>query len=70
VRKEKCAPASVSAIFRWNPKKPARWSAAYHEYMHRDQSDLIPLDPEAFIQTVLELLASDRYLQKAWASWP
>ena len=31
--------------------------------------NLLPLDPEAFIQQALELLASDRYLQKAWASW-
>ena len=35
-----------------------------HEHIHRYQSNLIPLDPEAFIQTALELLASDRYLQK------
>src|ERR1700719_2809484 len=32
-------------------------------------SSFLGLDPEAFIQTALELLASDRYLQKAWASW-
>jgi hypothetical protein len=61
---EKCTPASASAISRSNPKKPARWNAAYHERIHRDQSNLIPLDPEAFIHTALELLASDRYLQK------
>jgi hypothetical protein len=42
-------------------------NAAYHERIHRDQSNLIPLDPKAFIQTALELLASDRYLRKAWA---
>jgi Telomere resolvase len=41
-----------------------RWNAAYHQRIHRDQSKLIPLDPEAFIQTARELLASDRYLQK------
>ena len=35
-----------------------------HERIHRDQSNLIPLDPEAFIQAALELLSSDRYLQK------
>ena len=35
-----------------------------HERIHRDQSNLIPLDPEAYIQQALELLASDRYLQK------
>ena len=32
--------------------------------LHRDQSNLIPLDPEAYIQQALELLASDRYLEK------
>ena len=42
----------------------ARWNAAYHERIHRDQSNLIPLDPEAFIEKALELLASDRYLEK------
>jgi hypothetical protein len=53
-----------SVISRSNPKKPARWNAAYHESIHRDQSNLRPLDPEAFIQTALELLSNDRYLQK------
>jgi hypothetical protein len=38
--------------------------SAYHQRIHRDQSNLILLDPEAFIQTALELLASDRNLQK------
>jgi hypothetical protein len=32
-------------------------------HIHRDQSSLIPLDPEAFIQKALDLLASDRYLE-------
>jgi Telomere resolvase len=45
-------------------KKPRTLNAAYHERIHQDQSNLIPLDPEAFIQTALELLVSDRYLQK------
>jgi hypothetical protein len=31
---EKCVPASASAISRSNPKKPARWNAAYHERIH------------------------------------
>jgi hypothetical protein len=35
-----------------------------HERIHRDQSNLIPFDPEAYIQQALELLASDRYFQK------
>src|SRR5271167_418988 len=35
-----------------------------HERIHRDQSNLIPLDPEAYIQQALELLVRDRYLQK------
>jgi hypothetical protein len=32
--------------------------------LHRDQSNLIPLDPEAYIQQALELLTSDCYLEK------
>jgi hypothetical protein len=47
-----------------DPKETRALNAAYHERIHRDQSNLIPLDPEAFIQTALELLSSDRYLQK------
>ena len=47
-----------------DPEETRALNAAYHERIHRDQSNLIPLDPEAFIQTALELLASDRYLQK------
>jgi hypothetical protein len=44
---------------------------ALSKYRERDPrrrsprpTNLIPLDPEAFIQTALELLSSDRYLQK------
>jgi hypothetical protein len=47
-----------------DPEETRALNAAYHHRIHRDQSNLIPLDPEAFIQTALELLASDRYLQK------
>jgi hypothetical protein len=43
---------------------PCAGTSAYHQRIHRDQSNLIPLDPEAFILTALELLSSDRYLQK------
>src|SRR5271165_5898535 len=39
----------------------------YHQRIHRDQSNLIPLDPEVFIQKALTLLASDRYLEKGVA---
>jgi Telomere resolvase len=46
------------------PEETRALNAAYHERIHRDQSNLIPLDPEAFIQTALELLSSDRCLQK------
>src|SRR5271157_1194098 len=46
------------------PEETRALNAAYHQRIHRDQSNLIPLDPEAFIQTALELLASDRYLEK------
>jgi hypothetical protein len=47
-----------------DPEETRALNEAYHQRIHRDQSNLIPLDPEAFIQTALELLASDRYLQK------
>jgi hypothetical protein len=50
-----------------DPEETRTLNAAYYERIHRDQSNLIPLDLEAFIQTaleLLELLASDRYLQK------
>jgi hypothetical protein len=33
------------------PEETRTLNAAYHERIHRDQSNLIPLDPEAFIQT-------------------
>jgi hypothetical protein len=46
------------------PKRPAHLvSAPYHQRIHRDQS-LIPLDPEAFFQKALALLASDLYPEK------
>src|SRR5208337_961141 len=47
-----------------DPEETRTLNAAYHERIHRDQSNLIPLDPEAFIEKALELLASDRYLEK------
>ena len=40
-----------------DPEETRTLNAAYHERIHRDQSNLIPLGPEAFIQTALELLA-------------
>jgi hypothetical protein len=46
------------------PEETRAINAAYHQRIHKDQSNLIPLDPEAFIQTALDLLASDRYLEK------
>jgi hypothetical protein len=33
--------------------------------IHQDQSNLIPLDPQTFIQRALDLLASDRYFEKS-----
>jgi hypothetical protein len=39
------------------PEETRALNAAYHKRIHRDQSNLIPLDPEAFIQTALELLS-------------
>jgi hypothetical protein len=47
-----------------DPEETRALNTTYHKRIHRDQSNLIPLDPEAFIQQALELLASDRYLQK------
>src|SRR6266436_6789523 len=49
------------------PEETRAINAAYHQRIHKDQSNLIPLDPEAFIQTALDLLASDRYLEKGMA---
>src|SRR5208282_2009155 len=46
------------------PEETRALNEAYHQRIHRDQSNLIPLDPEAFIQQALALLASDRYLEK------
>jgi hypothetical protein len=50
-----------------DPEETRAINAAYHQRIHKDQSNLIPLDPEAFIQTALTLLASDRYLEKGMA---
>jgi len=50
-----------------DPEKTRAINAAYHQRIHRDQSNLIPLDPEAFIQKALALLGSDRYLEKGMA---
>ena len=61
---EKCAPAQRFSYLALEPEETRALNAAYHERIHRDQSNLIPLDPEAFIEKALELLASDRYLQK------
>jgi Telomere resolvase len=60
----KCVPVSASAIWRSIQKKPTRWNAAYHERIHRDQSNLIPLGSRGLHPNGVELLASDRYLQK------
>jgi hypothetical protein len=61
---------SALHLSRAGPEETRALKAAYHQRIHRDQSNLTPLDSETFIQTALELLASDRCLQKAWASWP
>jgi hypothetical protein len=45
-------------------RNPSAQRTDYHERIHRDQSNLIPPRSEAFIQQALELLGSDRYLQK------
>src|SRR5262245_15313182 len=49
------------------PEETRALNAAYHQRIHEDQSNLIPLDPQAFIQKALDLLASDRYLEKGMA---
>jgi hypothetical protein len=51
------------------PEETRAINPAYHERIRRDQSGLIALDPEAFIQKALRLLSSDRHLEKGMASW-
>ena len=46
------------------PEETRALNAAYHQRIHEDQSNLIPLDAQAFIEKALDLLASDRYLEK------
>ena len=49
------------------PEETRAINAAYHQHIHRDQSHLIPLDPQAFVQKAIDLLGSDRYLEKGMA---
>src|SRR5262249_35384978 len=49
------------------PEETRAINAAYHQRIHENQSNLIPLDPQAFIQKALDLLTSDRYLEKGMA---
>jgi hypothetical protein len=44
----KCLVFSYLAL---DPEETRALNAAYHERIHRDQSNLIPLDPEAYILT-------------------
>ena len=53
-----------STTIRSRPEETRALNAAYHQRIHEDQTNLIPLDPEAFIQKALDLLASGRYLEK------
>ena len=46
------------------PEETRALNAAYHQRIHEDQSNLIPLDAQAFIEKALDLLASGRYLEK------
>ena len=46
------------------PEETRALNAAYHQRIHEDQSNLIPLDPQAFIEKAIDLLASGRYLEK------
>jgi hypothetical protein len=43
------------------PEETRAINAAYQKEIHKDQSDLIPLDAEAFIATATDLLKSERY---------
>jgi hypothetical protein len=52
------------------PEETRALNAAYHKSIHRDQSNLIPLDPEAFIQTLSNSWPATATSKKAWASWP
>jgi hypothetical protein len=42
------------------PEETRALNAAYHQRIHEDQSNLIPLDPQAFIEKALDLLASSK----------
>jgi hypothetical protein len=46
------------------PEETRSLNAGHHQRIHRDQSNLTPLDSETFIQTALELLAADRHPPK------
>src|SRR6516164_4302762 len=46
------------------PEETRALNAAYHQRIHEDQSNLIPLDAQAFIEKAIDLLASGRYLEK------
>ena len=50
-----------SAILALTPEETRAINAAYQKEIKREQSDLIPLDPQAFITIATDLLKSERY---------
>ncbi|MGA8655707.1 MAG: protelomerase family protein [Chthoniobacterales bacterium] len=43
------------------PEETRQINAAYHKEIHREQSELMPLDADHFVATALGLLDSERY---------
>ena len=50
-----------------DPEETRSLNAAYQSSIHRDQSKLIPLDADAFIEKARSLLSSSSYLEKGIA---
>lgn len=50
-----------------DPEETRSLNTAYQSSIHRDQSKLIPLDADVFIEKAMELLGSSRYLEKGMA---
>jgi hypothetical protein len=53
-----------------DPEETRQINTAYHQRIHRDQSNLIPLDPEAFTIRRWTFWPATAIWKKAWASWP
>jgi hypothetical protein len=50
-----------------DPEEIRALNADCHQRIHRDQSNLIPLDPEAFIQKLSNSSPATATSKKAWA---